>query len=587
MRRILSVVAMVLGFVAFASAALAEKRIALVIGNGAYRSVANLPNPPRDAAAMGELFKAAGFDEVIVKTDLGVIEMKAQIRDFARRARDADIAAVYYAGHGIEIGGHNYLVPIDAKLEFDTDAEDEAVDLDRVLTQLESAKRLKLVILDACRENPFSTRIHGQTRAIGRGLAPPSHQAGGTLVAYAAEIGETAADGDGEHSPYTTALLNNLTVPGKDVRLALGKVRDEVLKATDGRQSPSITGSLGGDDLWLVPPRAAPPPEDSAEKKELKAFDAAMRADTIASIDAFLASYPDGPSAEIARRERARLAPPEDSPEKRELSAFDAAMRTDTIPALDAFLSRYPDGASAEIARRERARLAPPPAPVAAQPLEPADVAAFESAMRVDTIPAIDAFLALFPGSSSADIARRERARLASAAAIPAPAPSPTVVASLPVPDPRALAGSVEAELRRVGCYASADADWGSPQVRSALAKYARWARLETIPGEPSASLLSGLTNQRDRVCPLECGAREVAYEGRCVAKTCPSGETLSRDGVCFARPVYVPPARVFEPRREARPARERAEARPEAGRAASAGPKNHCFNFNGSQYCE
>jgi hypothetical protein len=460
------------------------------------------------------------------------------------------------------------------------------------LSQLESAKRLKLVILDACRENPFAPRIHGQTRSIGRGFAPPSRQGADTLVAYAAAIGETAADGDGEHSPFTSALLNNLTLPGKDVRLALGRVRDEVLKATDGRQIPFITGSLGGDDLWLAPPAPAPapvvsPPEDSPEKKELKAFDAAMRADTIPAIDAFLASFPEGASAEIARRERARLAPPEDSPEKRELTAFDAAMRADTIPALDAFLARYPDSGSAEIARRERARLVAAPTPVAvAPPPEASDVAAFESAMRVDTIPAIDAFLARYPGSSSADIARRERARLAAAAAIPAPAPSPTVIASLPPPDRAALAASVEAELRRVGCYFGADADWGSRDVRWALTRYARAMRRDSIPAEPSATLLGELGSQRDRVCPLECGPREVASEGRCVAKTCAPGEMLSRDGVCYAKPVSAPPPRYVEPRREPRPARERAEA-PREAHAPAAAPKNHCFNFNGSQYCE
>jgi hypothetical protein len=239
-----------------------EKRVALVIGNGGYRSVANLPNPPRDAMAMSELFKAAGFDEVTVKTDLGVIEMRAELRDFARKAAGADIAAVFFAGHGIEVGGRNYLVPIDAKLEFDSDVEDEAVDLDRILQQLEPVKRLKLVILDACRENPFAPRmksLSGRSREIGRGLTPPSREGADTLVAYAAAVGATAADGTGNHSPFTAALLNNLTRPGLDIRLALGKVRDEVLRATGSQQIPFITGSLGGDTFALAPAMATPP----------------------------------------------------------------------------------------------------------------------------------------------------------------------------------------------------------------------------------------------------------------------------------------------------------------------------------------
>jgi hypothetical protein len=247
---------------ALASAARAEKRVALVIGNGAYQTVRGLPNPPRDARAMGDLFRAAGFDSVTVETDLGISEMRAQFREFARQAEGADIAAVFYAGHGLEVGGHNYLVPIDARLEHDTDVEDEAIDLDHILDQLAPAKRLKLVILDACREDPFAPRMKsgGASRSIGRGLAPPASERADVLVAYAAAAGATAADGDGDHSPFTSALLDNLTRPGLDIRLALGKARDEVSKATGGKQIPFKYDSLGGDTLALAPAGSPAPP---------------------------------------------------------------------------------------------------------------------------------------------------------------------------------------------------------------------------------------------------------------------------------------------------------------------------------------
>ena len=284
MRRFFSLVPLLIGWLAIATLAHAEKRVALVIGNGAYQHVANLPNPPRDAIAIGDMFKAAGFDEVIVKTDLGNSEMRADLREFARKSVGADIAAVFYAGHGIEVGGRNYLVPVDAKVEYDTDVEDEAVDLDRVLQQLEPAKRLKLVILDACRDNPFPhMKSLSQSRSVGRGLAPPARQGADTLVAYAAAAGETAADGDGAHSPFTSALLNNLTRPGLDIRLALGKARDEVLRATESRQIPFINGSLGGDTLSLGPAAltsAEPAQADATRNAEQTAFQAAMRIDT-------------------------------------------------------------------------------------------------------------------------------------------------------------------------------------------------------------------------------------------------------------------------------------------------------------------
>ncbi len=233
----------------------ANKRVALVIGNGAYRSVPALPNPARDAEAIAAMFRAAGFSDVRKETNVGVAAMRRALRDFADTAADADTAVVFFAGHGIEIGGRNYLIPADAKLAADLDVEDEAVDLDRVLQLLDPVRRLKLVILDACRDNPFASHIKltVASRSIGRGLAQPDQQASNTLVAFAARAGAIADDGNGRNSPFTTALLHNLTRPGLDVRIALGEVHDEVLAATGRRQEPYIYGALGGGTLPLAP----------------------------------------------------------------------------------------------------------------------------------------------------------------------------------------------------------------------------------------------------------------------------------------------------------------------------------------------
>ena len=138
-----------------ASGAEAQKRVALVIGNGDYGTVGKLPNPTRDAGAVAGLLRSAGFEAVEVKRDLGAVAMRRALRDFSDQVRNADIAVVFFAGHGIEVNGTNYLIPVDATLERDIDVEDEAVPLDRVMQVLEQAKRLRLVILDACRDNPF------------------------------------------------------------------------------------------------------------------------------------------------------------------------------------------------------------------------------------------------------------------------------------------------------------------------------------------------------------------------------------------------------------------------------------------------
>src|ERR1700684_3456906 len=151
----------------------ADKRVALIIGNSSYQNVARLGNPVNDAAAMTATLKNAGFDFVASHRDLKMSEMRRVLRDFADKARDADVAVVYYAGHGIEVDGTNYLVPVDAVLERDTDIYDEAFSLDRILVTIEPAKQLRLVMLDACRDNPFARTMKRTigSRAIGRGLA--------------------------------------------------------------------------------------------------------------------------------------------------------------------------------------------------------------------------------------------------------------------------------------------------------------------------------------------------------------------------------------------------------------------------------
>src|SRR5205814_1323084 len=233
----------------------AGKRVALIIGNSAYQNVPPLANPINDGAVMAATLKGAGFDVVDSRHDLSAVEARRALRDFSDAARDADIAVVYYAGHGMEVDGANYLIPVDAKLERDTDVYDEALSLDRVLVAVEPAKQLRLVILDACRDNPFGKTMKRTvaSRGIGRGLAQVEPTSSNTLIAYSAKAGFTAQDGDGANSPFTVALSKHLTTPGLDVRRAFGFVRDDVLKSTGNKQEPFVYGSLGGEDVPLVP----------------------------------------------------------------------------------------------------------------------------------------------------------------------------------------------------------------------------------------------------------------------------------------------------------------------------------------------
>jgi uncharacterized caspase-like protein len=291
--------------------AFAETRVALVLGNSAYSKVAALPNPKNDAAAMAELFAKAGF-LVTARTDLNIETMRRTMRDFAETAANADIAVIYYAGHGIEIDGVNYLLPIDATLSRDTDVEDEAMSMDRFMRTIEPAKKLRLVILDACRDNPFAQTMKRTvaSRSVGRGLAKVEPTTSDTLIAFAAKAGSTAADGDGGNSPFTAALINNITAPGLDLRIALGRVRDEVLASTSRKQEPFVYGSLGGAMVSLVPaadPPALPSPVTDPAHAMRRDYELATQVGTQQAFESFLEAYPTGFYASLAKSQLGKI----------------------------------------------------------------------------------------------------------------------------------------------------------------------------------------------------------------------------------------------------------------------------------------
>jgi uncharacterized caspase-like protein len=311
------------------SAALADRRIALVIGNGKYENAGVLANPINDANAIADLLTKAGFDHVDRRLNLGVVEFKRAVREFVDRAASADVAVVYYSGHGLEFGGVNYLIPVDAKLTSVLDLDDEAVSLDRVLVAAGHVKKLSLIILDACRENPFhpATDDARVTRGVSMGLAGVDQTVADTLIAFAAKAGSVSYDGDGPNSPFTTALLKHITQPGLDIRLALGKVRDDVLRATNHHQEPFVYGSLGGENVALVPapteaPSAAAAPPAAADTGEAADYRTAERAGSLEGWRAFLAVHPDGPFARLARVEMDKLPPAQRM----------QASRTDVLP---------------------------------------------------------------------------------------------------------------------------------------------------------------------------------------------------------------------------------------------------------------
>jgi hypothetical protein len=241
----------------FAAPAHAQTKVALVIGNGTYRNVPELPNPPNDAADVAAAFLRLGFSVRLVN-NATYDTMRRSLLEFTPKARDAEMAVVYFAGHGMEIGGENWLIPIDAELKTDLDIEQEAISLRSVMLMASAASKLGLVVLDACRNNPFLAKIRRSiaTRGFGRGLSAVEPM-NNVLVAYAAKDGTTAADGEGRNSPFTTALLKYLEAPGLEINFLFRNVRDDVITATGSEQQPFIYGSLSKEAIYLTSPPAA------------------------------------------------------------------------------------------------------------------------------------------------------------------------------------------------------------------------------------------------------------------------------------------------------------------------------------------
>jgi formylglycine-generating enzyme required for sulfatase activity/uncharacterized caspase-like protein len=313
--------------------AASAKRIALIIGNGSYQNAPKLPNPANDARAVAEALRGLDF-AVIEATDLDQPDMLARLDEFAGRLEGAEVGLFYYAGHGLQVTGENYLVPIDARLQREAQVRLQTVPLETVLAAMESAVPTRLIFLDACRDNPLAQAlkrgmIASRSSAVQQGLAEVRTGVG-TLIAYATGPGDVASDGDGPHSPFTSALLDHIATPGLEVRQVLGRVRDEVLKRTRDRQVPWDSSSLRGEfyfrpvDITPVAPHPlpeAPGPAVAAARSsgtfderqlDLGFWESVRGSDAAEDFEAYLQSFPNGVYAVLARRRLAELLPPFD-----------------------------------------------------------------------------------------------------------------------------------------------------------------------------------------------------------------------------------------------------------------------------------
>jgi Caspase domain len=553
---------------AASAGALAEKRVALVIGNSGYQHAVRLANPANDADSMAKMFKDIGFDVVEVRRDVLALELRRAIREFSVHAHDADVAIVFYAGHAFEMNGANYLVPADAKLERDFDVEDETVPLDRFLTAIESAKRLRLVILDACRDNPFVKKMRrtAATRAVGQGLAKIDVTSTDTLIAFAAKAGSVATDGEGPHSPFTAALLKHLPTPGLDVRIMFGRVRDDVFASTARRQEPFVYGSLGGSDVMLVPAPGGVPVATGDVRSD---YEAAERVGVIEAWDAFLARHGTGFFANLAREQRAKLlqtgGKPDDAEaarKRQEEERKSAAARKAETEAqrkradeerqrVERERAEREKAQREEAARIERERLA--------REKDERERAEREKAQREELArQERDKARREEVARAEREQAERERARREEAAraeeerrlareraerekdnprlAMLPPAREAPAARPRPPMSRGDLILAIKRQLRRVGCYpGKIDESWGDAALTRAITQFVKQARFSGATGEPSYDFLDALSATGSGICTLECGRREVARNGRCVPKACPPGQAIGGEGECIA----------------------------------------------------
>jgi hypothetical protein len=484
--RLLAAAALAAALIVMAAHAHAAGRVAFVVGNSAYQHVSILPNPSSDADAIAAALSRLDF-AVTLRKDLSKAEFERELADFSEQALGADMALVYYAGHGMELNGQNYLIPTDASLKADLRVKFETVSLDNVLAAVESARGLKIVLLDACRDNPFMRTMTRQlaTRSIGRGLARVE-AAPGVLVSYAAAAGTVAEDGAGDHSPYTDALLRHIEEPGLELNLLFRKVADEVQERTNGRQTPYEYGRLSGENIYLKPPVEIDEPDVIAFDP---CRDAGAHYEAISELggeelfEEHIRRFPTCAFAGVAEQKLKQIRATGTEPEQVKVDEGTSGEAPEKIlPATETETVLGSTGAGVE-------------------------------ADGVNAAPGDE--VAVLPD----DVANE--------------AGSP-ITEEVPVPDSGELALAQQKELDRLGCEPGRpDGKWG-PRSRRAMAAFNRETQTTFATGQPSIAAVDDLKKRTGRVCPLKCSATEMNSGNGCVPRNCRSGQRLNSRGVCY-----------------------------------------------------
>ena len=517
-----------LGFVVLlAGTARAEKRVALVIGNSNYQNVSQLTNPKNDAEAISKSLSRLGF-EVITGLDVDRPTFIKKIRNFSRAIRGAEIALLFYAGHGLQVNGRNYLAPVETELLDEADLEFETVRLETVMALMEREKRTNLVFLDACRNNPLSRNLARsmgtRSASVGRGLA--SIESGiGTLIAFATQPGNVALDGDTKNSPFTEALVKHIETPGEDIAVLLRRVRSQVIEKTNGKQVPWSNSSLTGSVILKSKPKEIAKPDYSAE---IAFWNSIKQSDEQSMFETYLKAYKDGIFAPLAKSkiglivrkreeqqkaiEVARLEERASHSEATRLAEAERLKQVNQIAERETALAteRAKQKAMSETilaAERElssKRKLALEQAQKAQKKSEAARVAMQKRLVELEANRKPILQPQLETAGKNLQIASLDQSHKESTARIELEAkpPEPTKVET---ENKKELARSIQKELNRVGCSAGKpDGLWGKGS-RKALIQYGRHNKIKIVSLDPSKELLDRLKATQTRICPLIC----------------------------------------------------------------------------------
>jgi hypothetical protein len=339
--------------------AFAERRVALVVGNSHYVNTVVLRNPDNDAQDVAAKLKQLGF-QVMLGLDLDQREFAQKVEEFGRVLDGADVGLFFYAGHGVQVNEHNYLVSTGAKLESEFLVSAEAIEVDGIVRMMEARAATNIVFLDACRNNPLAENLRrsalgSRSLAVGSGLAKITPSNRDTLVAFSAAPGQTASDGAGRNSPFTTALLKHIADPNTEVSVMLKEVAGEVRDATQNSQRPQAVSDMARTFFFAKADVAAPAPPPAAgndKSVEVAFFQSAIAANDCGSIQSYLTRFPNGTFADLAKLSEQRLC---------------AAPPTPVVPAKPVAIAPPPPPPVV-------AALSPPTAPVPAGP-SPTDIA--------------------------------------------------------------------------------------------------------------------------------------------------------------------------------------------------------------------